>query len=52
MSDSLILIANAASTPVLLANLAWLLICGGIGGLFMLQAKIDRSKGRNPGGDD
>lgn len=38
--------------PVLFANAVWLLICGGFGVLFMLQAKIDRAKGRRPGGDD
>jgi len=38
--------------PVLLANAAWVLICGGFGALFILQARIDRAKGRQPGGDD
>ena len=38
--------------PVLFANAVWLLICGGFGVLFMLQARIDRAKGRQPGGDD
>jgi hypothetical protein len=38
--------------PVLIANAIWVSICAGFGVLFMIQARIDRGAGRNPGGDD
>ena len=38
--------------PVLVANAMWLALVGGFGVMFMIQAKADRAKGRNPGGDD
>ena len=42
----------AAMMPVLVANAMWLVLVGGFGVMFMIQAKADRAKGRNPGGDD
>jgi len=38
--------------PVLVANALWLALVAGFGVLFILQARADRAKGRNPGGDD